>query len=84
MLTLCLTLYFYRRGMVRFDNPEIPATTFESVAKFTAQILIQPVYFLWTGKIGRSLNSFEWVLFFLNSCLWGVGFGWLFARLGER
>ena len=83
-LTLCLTLYFYRKGVVRFDNSEIPVTAFESVAKFTAQVLIQPVHFLWTGRIGRSLDSFEWVFFCLNSCLWGVGFGWSFARFRGR
>ncbi len=86
LITLCLTLYVYKRGMVRFDNPEIPVTMVESVAKLTVQVLIQPVHFLWTESIRRYLNSFEWVFFCLNSFLWGWGSsGFLFAlRGGQR
>jgi hypothetical protein len=60
--------------MDEFDGKITELSAFQSFACHVADILVQPGYSLWTPWMSKNLpNACEWVLFLLNSALWGFG-----------
>ncbi len=78
LVTIVLTLYVFRKGMVRFDNLEIPISSFETVVQFAVSILMQPVSSLWTMGLNQHFQAVEWGAFLFNSLLWGFVIGFFF------
>ena len=68
--------------LARFDNPTIPESGAEKAVALAASALLWPGRVLWTAQASRSLpNAAEWIVFLLNSAVWGVCLGWLSTRL---
>ena len=59
-------------GMDMFDSPKDP-TIIERASTHLTQILMSPLYWLWTPWMSKNVHhSIEWILFLLNSGLWGL------------
>lgn len=69
---LCVALDLVAlNGLSRFDSGSEPSIA-ESVAALLVDILIYPLYLVWTPWMSRHMpNSVEWVLFLFNSLIWG-------------
>jgi hypothetical protein len=81
VLTLFSAAISFVLGASRFDNPDLPVSTIETVATFLSSILVQPMMFL-VDELHLSPNGtiIEWSLFLLNSSLWGFCFAFLFSN----
>lgn len=78
LVTLGLTLYTFRKGMARFDNPDISISYFETIVQIAASILMQPVSSLWAIYLNQHFQAAEWGVFLFNSLLWGFALGFFF------
>ena len=68
--SLCLA---YGANMEAFDNPDYHLSFFEQTAGKLFEILMQPGVSLWTPWMSKNLPNFiEWILFIINSILWGI------------
>jgi hypothetical protein len=78
-------LFSFSRGMARFDNPTLRETYADSAASHVADFLFQPAMLIWDAVGVKGASSLlEWVVFLLNSALWGatlsVAVVWLTRR----
>lgn len=81
---VALTFSFSKR-MARFDNPQLPETYAESAVSHVADIMFQPMMFIWeVAAIRDTSTAVEWLAFLLNSAFWGIAFGALVIRLTTR
>jgi hypothetical protein len=72
IITFGCVLFSFGAGMDRFDNPRDP-TLIEKTIEYITLILMSPLYWLWTPWMSKNVhNSIEWLLFLLNSGLWGL------------
>lgn len=58
----------------------------DKTGAYILQVLLQPVLFIFEGTAAGGL--FVWLLFFINSMIWGFGLAWvihfLFLRISKR
>ena len=72
VITFGCVMFSFGAGMDRFDNPRDP-TLIEKAFEYITQILMSPLYWLWTPWMSKNVhNSIEWILLLLNSGLWGL------------
>ena len=65
-------MFSYGAGMDRLDNLRDP-TLIEKAFGYITPVLMSPLYWLWTPWVSKNIhNSIEWLLFLLNSGLWGL------------
>ena len=71
IFTFGCVIFSIGAGMDRFDTLNEP-TSIEKAIDYTTQVLMSPLYWLWTPWMSKNLHdSIEWLLFLLNSVLWG-------------
>ena len=70
----------FSAGMVKFDGKgEI--TTFEEISQKITVILMSPMYLLWNSWASKNIHDgIEFVLFILNSVLWGAAIEYLYSK----
>ncbi len=85
-MTLLLSKYSLSVAIRALDDPMAPRSTLlADVAGVLANILMQPLKFLWNKEMSQNVPvSVEWLLFTLNSCLWGFTIAILWRRLRHR
>ena len=65
-------MFSFGAGMDRFNNPRDP-TLVEKTFGIIAQVLMSPLYWLWSPWMSRNVHDIiENLLFVLNSGLWGL------------
>jgi len=85
---VALTLSF-SKGMARFDSPQLPETYAESAVSHVADMMFQPMMFIWeVAAIRDTSTAVEWFAFLLNSAFWGIALSvfvtWLTTRSSRR
>lgn len=72
VITIGCVMFSFAVGMDRFDNPRDP-TLIENAFKNITQVLMSPLFWLWTPWMSKNVhNIIEWLLFILNSGLWAL------------
>jgi hypothetical protein len=69
-------------SMDRFDTGDMDASISEHIAGNMTEILMTPAKYLLTIWAGRKIpDSIEWLVFFLNSVLWGFVLALVYTRI---
>lgn len=74
VLTILCMVISMASTSVQFDNPDYTPSPIAEQIGFFAEILMQPMFSLWTPWMSRNMPDIvEWLILFGNSVLWGMG-----------
>ena len=84
VITLACIMFTFGAGMDRFDSLKEP-TLIEKSIEYITLVLMSPLYWLWTSWMSKNVHdSIEWLLFLLNSGLWGLVIGNVYSKIKLR
>ena len=84
IITLGCIIFTFGAGMDRFDSLK-EATLIEKSIEYITLVLMSPLYWLWTSWMSKNIHdSIEWLLFLLNSGLWGLVIENIYSKIKPR
>lgn len=85
VMTIVLFFYSFSKTMEAFDNPSLTSKPITDLANIAVSILMQPMTSLWTKWMSQNIpNAIEFIIFLLNSCIWGIGLAALWNYVRNR
>ena len=78
-------MHAWKHTSARFDNPDAWIPKHYTITTRITNCLAYPLVALWTPWMGRHMPNFlEWILFILNSALWGFGMTFIYCAVMRR